>query len=326
MYTIIGGDQKEYGPVTAEEVRQWIAEGRLNAQSQVRSGETGPWQPLSAFPEFADALQPQAGQASPAPPPLQPPAASSGQVLTRQPQVQIGACLAQSWELLQANFGVLFGATALAWAIDVGCQFVPLIGGIIHLLIRGVLFGGLYLVFLNRIRGQPASAGDVFAGFSLAFVQLMMTGLLTSLLTTIGVCFCVLPALYLMVAWCFSVPLVADQRLEFWSAMELSRKTVTRVWFQMFGLLFVAFLPAILTYLFVQIRIATAVYPIIGQLTASGPSDMSHLSELMVNIARVSLPLGLLFKFVLLLNLPFGVGALMYAYEAIFGSRPAPTA
>ena len=30
-YTIIGGDQKEYGPVTGDDLRQWMAEGRLNA-------------------------------------------------------------------------------------------------------------------------------------------------------------------------------------------------------------------------------------------------------------------------------------------------------
>jgi GYF domain 2 len=325
MYTIIGGDQKEYGPVTAEQVRQWIAEGRLSAQSHIRAGAAGPWQPLSAFPEFVDALRAPEGQTSAAPPPLQT-AAWSAQALTRQPEVQIGECLARSWELLSANFGVLFGATALAWLIDVGCQFVPVIGGIVHWLIEGVLFGGLYLVFLNRIRGRPASVGDVFAGFSTGFVQLMLTGFLTTLLTSIGVCFCLLPALYLLVAWTFSVPLVADKRLEFWSAMELSRKMVTRVWFQMFGLLFVAFLPAILTYIFVQARIAAAMYPILGQLTTSGPPDMGHLSALMLHIARVSVPFGLLFKFVLLLNLPFGVGALMYAYEGIFGTRPAPTA
>jgi len=35
MYTIIGGDQKQYGPVTAEELRRWIAEGRADAQTQV---------------------------------------------------------------------------------------------------------------------------------------------------------------------------------------------------------------------------------------------------------------------------------------------------
>jgi len=31
------------------------------------------------------------------------------------------------------------------------------------------------------------------------------------------------------------VPLVMDQRLDFWSAMELSRKVVTRHWWKLFG-------------------------------------------------------------------------------------------
>ena len=29
MYKIIGGDQKEYGPVTAEQLRLWVTEGRV---------------------------------------------------------------------------------------------------------------------------------------------------------------------------------------------------------------------------------------------------------------------------------------------------------
>ena len=64
MYRIIGGDQKEYGPVTAEQLRQWITEGRLSGQSLVQAEGDGEWKPLSTFPEFADALRPQAGQAS----------------------------------------------------------------------------------------------------------------------------------------------------------------------------------------------------------------------------------------------------------------------
>ena len=35
MYKIIGADQKEYGPVSAEQLRLWIAEGRVNGQTSV---------------------------------------------------------------------------------------------------------------------------------------------------------------------------------------------------------------------------------------------------------------------------------------------------
>ncbi|MFN7139620.1 MAG: CD225/dispanin family protein [Limisphaerales bacterium] len=59
MYKIIGVDQKEYGPVTIEQMRQWIAEGRVNGQTLVWSETSGNWKPLSTFPEFASALPQQ---------------------------------------------------------------------------------------------------------------------------------------------------------------------------------------------------------------------------------------------------------------------------
>ena len=35
-YKIIGEDQKEYGLVTGEQLRQWILEGRIGAQTKVQ--------------------------------------------------------------------------------------------------------------------------------------------------------------------------------------------------------------------------------------------------------------------------------------------------
>jgi hypothetical protein len=72
MYILIGADQKEYGPVAADEVRAWISEGRANGQTLARF-EGGPWKPLSTFPEFVGSLgaapqpAPPASYASPAP-------------------------------------------------------------------------------------------------------------------------------------------------------------------------------------------------------------------------------------------------------------------
>lgn len=58
MYKIIGADQKEYGPVSADQLRQWIRDGRVNAHTRARLESTGDWQPLSSFGEFAGAFQP----------------------------------------------------------------------------------------------------------------------------------------------------------------------------------------------------------------------------------------------------------------------------
>jgi len=53
MYKIIGADQKEYGPVTADQLRQWIVQGRINAQTLVQAEGQTDWRPLSSYPEFA---------------------------------------------------------------------------------------------------------------------------------------------------------------------------------------------------------------------------------------------------------------------------------
>lgn len=67
MYKILGADQKEYGPASADQLRQWIAEGRAKAQTLVVSEGGGEWRPLGSLPEFALALS--GGRvASPQPP------------------------------------------------------------------------------------------------------------------------------------------------------------------------------------------------------------------------------------------------------------------
>jgi hypothetical protein len=61
-YTIIGSDAQYYGPITEEDVRRWIAEGRLNAQSMAKAESDAAFRPLSAFPEFTDAFPPETPQ------------------------------------------------------------------------------------------------------------------------------------------------------------------------------------------------------------------------------------------------------------------------
>src|SRR5215510_2804202 len=53
MYRIIGADGNQYGPISADQLRQWIAEGRANAQTKILAEGTTEWKPLSEFPEFA---------------------------------------------------------------------------------------------------------------------------------------------------------------------------------------------------------------------------------------------------------------------------------
>ena len=64
MYKIIGADGQQYGPVSAEQIRRWLAEGRVGAFTRAQSEGAPDWKTLKDFPEFAADLQP---------PPLYPP-------------------------------------------------------------------------------------------------------------------------------------------------------------------------------------------------------------------------------------------------------------
>ena len=64
MYHIIGVDGNEYGPVSAGQLTQWLAENRVNGQTLARE-EGGSWKSLREHAEFA--LLPTAGQ-----PPMMP--------------------------------------------------------------------------------------------------------------------------------------------------------------------------------------------------------------------------------------------------------------
>ena len=56
MYRIIGADGREYGPATADHIREWIAEGRVNAQTKALVEGGALWKPLVEYLEFAPLL------------------------------------------------------------------------------------------------------------------------------------------------------------------------------------------------------------------------------------------------------------------------------
>ena len=53
-YKIIGEDGKEYRPVSAEQLRQWIAEGRVESRTPVFVDGAKEWNFIGLLPEFAN--------------------------------------------------------------------------------------------------------------------------------------------------------------------------------------------------------------------------------------------------------------------------------
>jgi uncharacterized membrane protein len=199
---------------------------------------------------------------------------------------------------------------------------IPVVGIIFQVaswLITGPLMGGLLYLSLRVIRGEAATAGDVFEGFRRAGGQLLLGQLVTSFL--IGLCLLpalvvsvivlfptfsqladmnvaslrqwieslpanlllgvggfvllsLIPMLFLQVNWMFTLPLILDRELDFWTAMKTSWRRVTRHWWQVFGLV-----------------VLTGLLNLLGLLMCC---------------------VGVL------ITVPIGLAATMYAYETIF--------
>lgn len=287
MYKIIGADHREYGPCSADELRRWYREGRVNAQTLVQAIGSTEWKPFSAHPELvALASGGQPGGALPPPPTIGPVTGSTGgqsvpipadELLKRDYQLDILGCLRRAWALMQKNFWPIVGisflvsvaegaANQFAQGLFVHTDYQKMMsdmnsGGTpsemiaqlfslensIHYTIawlivaplKALLMGGLYAYYLKLIRGQSAQLSDAFSGFTVALGPLLLLGLIKALLETVGLAICVLPGIYLAVAWGFAVPLMMDRRMDAWAVMELSRKVVSRHWFTILGLVLV---------------------------------------------------------------------------------------
>ena len=115
-YTIIGHDQKQYGSVTEAQLRQWIVDGRVNAQTQVQVEGATEWKTLAEIPEFQPSL---AGAVPPSLPPALPTAATivapkmSGLAVTSLVLGILGVATCGITVLLSAPIGLILGFTAM---------------------------------------------------------------------------------------------------------------------------------------------------------------------------------------------------------------------
>jgi competence protein ComGC len=138
MYKIIGADGKEYGPVSTEQLRQWLREGRVNSQTQIQPEGASDWQPLSALPEFAAELSPPAATSLPGVAPAGP-AKTSGMAITSLVLGILGLFSCG----ITALFGLILGIIAL---VKIRNSQGRLSGN--GLAIAGIIVSGIFLLML----------------------------------------------------------------------------------------------------------------------------------------------------------------------------------
>jgi hypothetical protein len=145
IYKIIAEDGHEYGPATGEQIRQWIAEGRVEHRTPIFVDGAKDWNFVGLLPEFAGCFA-----AGGAPPPIAPPSR----------ETSTAGRMAKTNSYAQA--GMIFGILSVACC----CGF-PF--GIL-----GLVFS---LVGLSQINANPElheGRGMAVAGLILSIVSLLL--------------------------------------------------------------------------------------------------------------------------------------------------------
>ena len=140
MYRIIGADGAEYGPISLEQLRKWITDGRVNRQTSVKSEADKDWRPLNSIPELAGEFAPPL--ISPAPQ-----AKGNSGINVVIPYRNPCALIAYYLGVFSAIpcVGIVLGLTAFVLGIC-GLRIRrrnPAAGGVVHAWI-GIVAGGLF--------------------------------------------------------------------------------------------------------------------------------------------------------------------------------------
>lgn len=147
MYKIIGADGKEYGPISADVVKKWIAEGRANAQTKVLPEGATEWLTVAQVPELVVASPPAAPS----------PSFSQTQVMTSSKKTNPLALTGMILGIVSITFGLCC------------CYGLPFN-------IAGIVFSIIGLVQVKKNPELYSGRGMAIAGLILSLLSIVAAG------------------------------------------------------------------------------------------------------------------------------------------------------
>ena len=241
QYFLIGTDSRHHGPLSDDDVRTWLMDGRASRHSRARRAHETSWVPLGGMPEFEEATRPPRLGGSAADGESPQGAATTAPLMDEAVErLDPVSCFRRAWRLMMRDFALLAGWTLGVGIVIMLTSVIPRVGWLVGMVVDNLLMSGLYVLYLARIRGRQPALGDVVAIVRASAMTVVLAGFAQLAMTALGLLLLIVPGIYLAVGYAFVLPLVIDRGMPVWEAMELSRRTVHGQWFQTFGLMLAA--------------------------------------------------------------------------------------
>jgi uncharacterized membrane protein len=143
-------------------------------------------------------------------------------------EINIGKWINESWDFVMANFTELL-IISLIYVILVVVASSTVV---IKFILAGPLSVGIFYVIFNKMRGGEINIGDISKGFNF-FVAAVLADILITVFVSIGFFFLIIPGIVISTLYMFAFPLILEKNMDFWEAMETSRKVVTKNIFEL---------------------------------------------------------------------------------------------
>lgn len=138
--------------------------------------------------------------------------------------MDLGRWIVEGWRHIRDD---LIGYV-IAALIFVAINLVALkIHAVIWLAIAGPMKAGFFLMTSNHMRTGRPLIGDLFQAFN-KYIVATLAMLVMTVFIGAGYLFCFIPGLFLQGIYFFTFLFIVDRGLDFWEAMEASRKQASR--------------------------------------------------------------------------------------------------
>jgi uncharacterized membrane protein len=252
MYEIIGGDGKTYGPVTPDELKRWIREGRADQATQVKPDGQSQWIALGGLDEFYPT-----GSAHP--PVLR--SVEEVKDLRLGSRLRAGQCLGQAWRAYRQDPWKITGVIVLVLLLQFLMNSIPVVGAFLAFLLNGPILGGLYFFCRQALYKRSTGVSDVTSIVKERFLPCFLATTVSSLMAFGPFLLGAIPAaalygssgvameklvehpwllvgigapifaatlamFYLLINWSMAVPLTACTSMDFWESLKTSWRGV----------------------------------------------------------------------------------------------------
>lgn len=155
-------------------------------------------------------------------------------LLAKDYDVEMQAALRRGWEMFREHVGEFTGFTLIVFLVSSLSSGLAGAGSVVALAVIAPLSAGYLIAAFRILAGREFRFNDLFSGFGF-FLPLMLAGLASGLIVSAGTVLLIVPGIYFLVSYIFAGAFVIDYGMEFWQAMESSRRIVARHWFRLFG-------------------------------------------------------------------------------------------